>query len=322
MFRALTSTHWQIWMKSAVFERQQGQLSNALETLSTAIKKYPKFAKLYMIQGQIHQQQGNLAAARAAYTAGIKACPKDVNLWILASRLEEADKKSIKARALLDKARLANPGNDVLWAEAVGVEERSGGTAQAKTVLARGVPSSIILDTYNSPSFRDCSGQVCKNAQRRACCGLLRSGRSRGRRARRGLRTRSERQGMIHGCCAVSRDCFGRSARLRRLGTGSGVPSLPASSRATPGATSGRGGSSLNGSMGPRCVSSFSFAVAVAEDGLYAGAPRGGHREGGCCGTEVWANVAVHREGHCERSQEHTRDIGARCGCLALMLAV
>ena len=91
-----------------------------------------------MIQGQIHQQRKDLAAARASYAAGIKACPKDVNLWILASRLEEADNKSIKARALLDKARLANPGNDVLWAEAVGVEERSGGTAQAKTVLARG----------------------------------------------------------------------------------------------------------------------------------------------------------------------------------------
>ena len=56
-------------MKSAVFERQQGQLSNALETLATAIKKYPKFAKLYMIQGQIHQQQGNIAAARAACTS-------------------------------------------------------------------------------------------------------------------------------------------------------------------------------------------------------------------------------------------------------------
>ncbi|EJF63314.1 hypothetical protein DICSQDRAFT_102468 [Dichomitus squalens LYAD-421 SS1] len=137
-----------IWMKSAVFERQQGQLDNALETLVTAIKKYPKFAKLYMIQGQIHQQRKDFAAARASYAAGIKACPKDVNLWILASRLEEADNKSIKARALLDKARLANPGNDVLWAEAVGVEERSGGTAQAKTVLARGLqecPSSGLL---------------------------------------------------------------------------------------------------------------------------------------------------------------------------------
>ncbi|KAH8091002.1 PRP1 splicing factor, N-terminal-domain-containing protein [Cristinia sonorae] len=137
-----------IWMKSAVFERQQGQISTALETLATAISKYPKFAKLYMIQGQIHQSQKNFAAARASFAAGLKACPKEATLWILASRLEEADGKSIRARALLDKARLANPGVDILWAEAVGVEERSGGAAQAKTVLARGLqecPTSGLL---------------------------------------------------------------------------------------------------------------------------------------------------------------------------------
>ncbi|KAI0788615.1 PRP1 splicing factor, N-terminal-domain-containing protein [Abortiporus biennis] len=137
-----------IWLKSAVFERQQGQISTALETLQTGLKKYPKFPKLYMVQGQIYQSQKNYPAARASFTAGIKACPKNITLWLLASRLEEADGKSIKARALLDKARLANPGNDQLWAEAVGVEERSGGSSQAKTVLARGLqecPTSGLL---------------------------------------------------------------------------------------------------------------------------------------------------------------------------------
>ncbi|KAF7355056.1 hypothetical protein MSAN_01421100 [Mycena sanguinolenta] len=137
-----------IWMKSAVFERQQGQLDAALETLTTALTKFPKFAKLYMIQGQILQSQGNFSAARAAFAAGLKACPKEPQLWILASRLEEADKKSIKARAILEKARQVNPANDVLWAEAVGVEERSGGAAQAKAMLARSLqecPTSGLL---------------------------------------------------------------------------------------------------------------------------------------------------------------------------------
>ena len=126
-------------MKSAVFERQQGQIDAALLILAEGIKRYPKFAKFYMIQGQIHQAQGNLAPARASYAAGLKACPKDVTLWVLSSRLEEADGKSIKSRALLDKARLVIPGSDVLWGEAVGVEERAGSTQQAKTVLARGL---------------------------------------------------------------------------------------------------------------------------------------------------------------------------------------
>ena len=135
-------------MKSAVFERQQGQYAAALETVSTALAKFPKFAKLYMIQGQIHQVQKNLPAARASYAAGLKACPKEITLWVLASKLEEYDGKSIKARALLEKGRLVNPANEVLWAESVGVEERSGGAAQAKAMLSRGLqecPSSGLL---------------------------------------------------------------------------------------------------------------------------------------------------------------------------------
>lgn len=135
-------------MKSAVFERQQGNFSVALETLELALKKFPKFAKLYMIQGQILEVQHNYPGARAAFSAGVKACPKDVTLWTLASRLEEADGKSIKARALLEKARQINPADEVLWAEAVGVEERSSGAAQAKAMLARALqecPTSGLL---------------------------------------------------------------------------------------------------------------------------------------------------------------------------------
>ena len=135
-------------MKSAIFERQRGQISTSLDTLSKALAKFPKFAKLYMIQGQIHQSQKNYPSARASFATGLKACPKEVTLWILASKLEEADGKSIKARALLEKARLVNPASDVLWAEAVGVEERSGGGPQAKAMLARGLqecPTSGLL---------------------------------------------------------------------------------------------------------------------------------------------------------------------------------
>ncbi|KAF9525583.1 PRP1 splicing factor, N-terminal-domain-containing protein [Crepidotus variabilis] len=137
-----------IWMKSAVFERQQGQLDAALQTLEQAIKKFPKFAKLYMIQGQIHQDQHRILAARASFAAGLKSCAKEPTLWTLASGLEEADGKSIKARALLEKARLVNPANELLWAESVGVEERSGGAVQAKAMLSRALqecPASGVL---------------------------------------------------------------------------------------------------------------------------------------------------------------------------------
>jgi len=135
-------------MKSAVFERQQGRYDVALETVSNALSKFSKFAKLYMIQGQIYQLQNNYSAARASYAAGMKACPKEVTLWVLAAKLEELDSKSIKARAILEKGRLVNPANETLWAESIGIEERSGGAAQAKAMLSRGLqecPASGIL---------------------------------------------------------------------------------------------------------------------------------------------------------------------------------
>jgi tetratricopeptide (TPR) repeat protein len=137
-------------MKSAVFERQRGLISTALDTLSKALAKFPRFAKLYMIQGQIHQSQKDYALARASFAAGLKACPKEPTLWILASKLEEADRKSIKARAPLKKARLIISANDVLWAEAVGVEERSGGGPHRELKRCwRGVCKSVqLLDFF------------------------------------------------------------------------------------------------------------------------------------------------------------------------------
>ncbi|KAF9488949.1 hypothetical protein BDN71DRAFT_1456719 [Pleurotus eryngii] len=127
-----------ICMKSAAFERQQVQLDLALETLKTALAKFPKFAKFYMIQGQIHESRSNIPQAKASYAV--------IPLWILAGRLEEKDGKSIKARSLLEKARLVNPANDELWAEAVHVEERAATTssttqaqAQVKAMLTRGL---------------------------------------------------------------------------------------------------------------------------------------------------------------------------------------
>jgi pre-mRNA-processing factor 6 len=126
-------------MKSAVFERQQGNLEVGLNTVDTAITKFPKFAKLHMIRGQILSDMLDISGARASYAAGMKACPKEPTLWILASRLEEKAGKAIKSRALLEKARIVNPKNEDLWSEAVAVEERNSGVQQAKVILARGV---------------------------------------------------------------------------------------------------------------------------------------------------------------------------------------
>lgn len=160
-------------MKSAVFERQQQHLEQALSTTNQALAKFPSFAKLHMIKGQILTDMNDIPSARAAYAAGVKACSKNTTLWILASRLEEKDGRAIKARALLEKARLVIPKQEDLWAEAVGIEERSGGTAQAKALLARGMESRYLRTIiYANDLFR----QVCRIALCPAVYGLWLSG--------------------------------------------------------------------------------------------------------------------------------------------------
>jgi pre-mRNA-processing factor 6 len=82
-------------MKAAVFERRQGHLDQALTTISTALTKFPKFGKLYTMQGRIQQSRNNYFSARASF-AGVKSCPKEPTLWILASRLEEGASKLVR----------------------------------------------------------------------------------------------------------------------------------------------------------------------------------------------------------------------------------
>lgn len=125
-------------MKSAVLERQLGNLDESLAILDKAIAKYPSFDKLHMVRGQIYASRNEITQARAAYAQGCKACPKSIPLWILSARLEEQAGVTIKARSLLEKGRLYNQKNDELWAESIAIEERNGGAQQAKSLLARG----------------------------------------------------------------------------------------------------------------------------------------------------------------------------------------
>src|SRR5258706_13703591 len=102
-------------MKSAVFERQQGNIDIALSLLEEGLKSYPKFGKLYMIKGQILQTQKKYDEARATFAAGTKACPKEIPLWILASRLEEEAGRRVMARSILKKGRMVYEHEPVVW---------------------------------------------------------------------------------------------------------------------------------------------------------------------------------------------------------------
>ncbi|KAJ5823097.1 RNA-processing protein HAT helix [Penicillium robsamsonii] len=137
-----------VWTKSVAFERQLGNIDDALDLVNQGLQLFPKADKLWMIKGQIYEAQKKFPQAREAYGTGTRACPKSVALWLLASRLEEKAGAVVRARSVLDKARLAVPKSAELWTESVRVERRANNIAQAKVLMARAiqeVPTSGLL---------------------------------------------------------------------------------------------------------------------------------------------------------------------------------
>ncbi|KAL3471710.1 PRP1 splicing factor, N-terminal-domain-containing protein [Aspergillus californicus] len=137
-----------VWIKSVAFERQLGNIDDALDLANQGLQLYPKADKLWMMKGQIYEFQNKLPQAREAYGTGTRAYAKSVPLWLLASRLEEKAGAVVRARSVLDRARLAVPNSAELWTESVRVERRANNIPQAKVLMARAlqeVPSSGLL---------------------------------------------------------------------------------------------------------------------------------------------------------------------------------
>ncbi|RHZ60376.1 U4/U6-U5 snRNP complex subunit PRP6 [Aspergillus thermomutatus] len=137
-----------VWIKSVAFERQLGNIDEALDLVNQGLQLYPKADKLWMMKGQIYEYQNKYPQAREAYSTGTRACPKSVPLWLLASRLEEKSGAVVKARSILDRARLAVPKSAELWTESVRVERRANNIGQAKVLMAKAlqeVPTSGLL---------------------------------------------------------------------------------------------------------------------------------------------------------------------------------
>ena len=61
-----------VWLKSAVLDRQLGRLDDARALLNTGREKFPTFAKLWMISGQIEEQTDGVARARELYNDGVR----------------------------------------------------------------------------------------------------------------------------------------------------------------------------------------------------------------------------------------------------------
>ena len=139
-----------IWIRSATFERNLGNIDEALDLANQALQLFPKAWKLHAIKGQLYESMSKLLEAQEAYAIGTRASPKAVPLYILLSRVQERSGAIVRARSTLDRARLAIPKNDVLLCECVRLERRAGNMAAANKLMAQAlqeVPNSGLLWT-------------------------------------------------------------------------------------------------------------------------------------------------------------------------------
>ncbi|KAF2195771.1 hypothetical protein K469DRAFT_649931 [Zopfia rhizophila CBS 207.26] len=125
-----------IFMKSAVLERQLGDLDAALDLTNQAIQTWPGSWKLHAIKGQLYETMSKLKEAQEAYSIGTRAAPKAIHLFLLLSRIQERQGAVVKARSTLDRARQQNPKNPVLLCEAVRLERRAGNVPAAQQLMA------------------------------------------------------------------------------------------------------------------------------------------------------------------------------------------
>lgn len=138
-----------IWMKSALLERECGDIDQELVLLDEAIKKYPAYGKYYMMAGQACcEVLKDFTKAREYFQMGLKVCPTAVPLWKAVMHLEELTRGMNKARSMMELARLKLPANEEILLENIRLERRAGNDRLAESLMAKALqecPTSGML---------------------------------------------------------------------------------------------------------------------------------------------------------------------------------
>ncbi|XP_028804943.1 protein STABILIZED1 [Neltuma alba] len=140
-----------VWMKSAIVERELGNIDEERRLLDEGLKLFPSFFKLWLMLGQLeerlaqdskqhdkHEEQlEHLKEAKKVFESGLKNCPNCIPLWLSLAKLEEEMNGLSKARAVLTMARKKNPQNPDLWLAAVRAELKHGNKKEADILMAK-----------------------------------------------------------------------------------------------------------------------------------------------------------------------------------------
>ncbi|KAG7539758.1 PRP1 splicing factor N-terminal [Arabidopsis thaliana x Arabidopsis arenosa] len=135
-------TTGRVWMKSAIVERELGNVEEERRLLEEGVKKFPAFFKLWLMLGQLGERFRHLEQAKNAYKSGLKHCPECTPLWLSLADLEEKVNGLNKARAVLTLARKKNPKADKLWLAAVRAEIRHGNKREAERLMSKALQES------------------------------------------------------------------------------------------------------------------------------------------------------------------------------------
>ncbi|KAG2297478.1 hypothetical protein Bca4012_003282 [Brassica carinata] len=137
-----------VWMKSAIVERELGNVEEERRLIDEGLKQFPTFFKFWLILVQLEERFNNLEQAKKACESGLKHCPNCIPLWVSYANLEERVNELNKAREILITARKKNPYVADLWLAAVRVELRHDNRGEAENLLSKALqecPKSGIL---------------------------------------------------------------------------------------------------------------------------------------------------------------------------------
>ena len=95
-----------VYVKSAIVEREAGDVEAERALLAEGLEKHPASHKLWLMLGQLERRHGRVDAARDAYAKGTRRCPGCAFLWIELAALETARGQFHRARAALEQGRL------------------------------------------------------------------------------------------------------------------------------------------------------------------------------------------------------------------------
>ncbi|CAN6351044.1 unnamed protein product [Urochloa humidicola] len=137
-----------VWMKSAIVERELGNVNEERRLLEEGLKLFLPFFKLWLMLGQMEDRIGHGLKAKEVYENGLKHCPSYIPLWLSLANLEEKISGLSKSRAVLTMARKKNPATPELWLAAIRAELRHGNKKEADALLAKALqecPTSGVL---------------------------------------------------------------------------------------------------------------------------------------------------------------------------------